>query len=99
MRPAPGSCGSGVDKESAKVAMEADGVLLPRKQSFGLPRGGTASRGDKTPEIQSFEQRQSNQQARSYGEFDPGSERTLMACLIHASRAPRKGSGERVSNA
>ena len=39
----------------------------------------------------------------SYGEFDPGSERTLAACLTHASRA-RKGtsvpeySGERVSN-
>jgi hypothetical protein len=37
------------------------------------------------------------------GEFDPGSERTLAACLTHASRA-RKGasapeySGERVSN-
>ena len=28
-----------------------------------------------------------------YGEFDPGSERTLAACLIHASRARkfRKG--------
>ena len=44
--------------------------------------------------------RDNNQQAiRSYGEFDPGSERTLMACLIHASRAHRKVSGERVSNA
>src|SRR5215813_7781709 len=38
------------------------------------------------------------------GEFDPGSERTLAACLTHASRT-RKGSqdpqysGERVSNA
>ena len=32
-------------------------------------------------------------------EFDPGSERTLVACLIHASRAVRKDSGERVSNA
>ena len=37
------------------------------------------------------------------GEFDPGSERTLAACLTHASRT-RKGSqdprysGERVSN-
>jgi hypothetical protein len=37
------------------------------------------------------------------GEFDPGSERTLAACLTHASRA-RKGasapeySGERVRN-
>src|SRR5206468_5372051 len=39
----------------------------------------------------------------STGEFDPGSERTLAACLTHASRT-RKGSqdprysGERVSN-
>jgi len=32
-------------------------------------------------------------------EFDPGSERTLAAGLTHASRAPRKGSGRRVSNA
>jgi hypothetical protein len=36
------------------------------------------------------------------GEFDPGSGRTLAACLIHASRAvrPFRGytSGERVSN-
>src|SRR4029077_19946960 len=38
-----------------------------------------------------------------HGEFDPGSERTLAACLTHASRT-RKGSqdprysGERVSN-
>ena len=32
-----------------------------------------------------------------YGEFDPGSERTLAACLIHASRArkSRKGLVER----
>ena len=40
----------------------------------------------------------------SYGEFDPGSELTLVACLSHASRArkPPSGgeySGERVSNA
>src|SRR3990170_498573 len=38
----------------------------------------------------------------SYGEFDPGSGRTLAACLTHASRAvrPFRGytSGERVSN-
>ena len=37
-----------------------------------------------------------------YGEFDPGSGRTLAACLTHASRAVRllRGytSGERVSN-
>ena len=37
-----------------------------------------------------------------YGEFDPGSGRTLAACLTHASRAvrPLRGytSGERVSN-
>ena len=39
-----------------------------------------------------------------HGEFDPGSGRTLAACLIHASRANRKGacsfdvSGGRVSN-
>jgi hypothetical protein len=40
-----------------------------------------------------------------YGEFDPGSGRTLAACLIHASRATKPGlvrvlaeSGERVSN-
>ena len=37
-----------------------------------------------------------------YGEFDPGSGRTLAACLTHASRAvgPLWGytSGERVSN-
>ena len=37
------------------------------------------------------------------GEFDPGSERTLAACLTHASRARKGGqppeySGERVSN-
>ena len=31
-------------------------------------------------------------------EFDPGSERTLAADLTHASRAPLRGSGERVSN-
>lgn len=38
----------------------------------------------------------------SYGEFDPGSGRTLAACLTHASRAERLlrgySSGERVSN-
>ncbi|CDN41092.1 hypothetical protein BN871_KK_00100 [Paenibacillus sp. P22] len=37
-----------------------------------------------------------------YGEFDPGSGRTLAACLIHASRADLvlrdKVSGGRVSN-
>ena len=37
-----------------------------------------------------------------YGEFDPGSGRTLAACLTHASRAERLlrgySSGERVSN-
>ena len=37
-----------------------------------------------------------------YGEFDPGSGRTLVACLTHASRTvkPFRGwiSGERVSN-
>jgi hypothetical protein len=37
-----------------------------------------------------------------YGEFDPGSGRTLAACLTHASRTmkPFRGwiSGERVSN-
>ena len=36
------------------------------------------------------------------GEFDPGSGRTLAACLTHASRAERLlrgySSGERVSN-
>ena len=26
-----------------------------------------------------------------HGEFDPGSERTLAACLKHASRAARRG--------
>ena len=39
---------------------------------------------------------------RFVGEFDPGSGRTLAACLTHASRAvrPLRGytSGERVSN-
>ena len=40
-----------------------------------------------------------------YGEFDPGSGRTLAACLTHASRTRRlkacfwKSSGKRVSNA
>jgi hypothetical protein len=41
-----------------------------------------------------------------FGEFDPGSGRTLAACLTHASRTrsigsllPRRPSGERVSNA
>ena len=38
----------------------------------------------------------------TYGEFDPGSERTLAECLIHASRAWLSSngyeSGERVSN-
>src|SRR4051812_44814406 len=38
-----------------------------------------------------------------YGEFDPGSGRTLAACLTHASRTRRpssegRSSGERVSN-
>ena len=37
-----------------------------------------------------------------YGEFDPGSGRTLAACLTHASRTERLlrgySSGERVSN-
>jgi hypothetical protein len=32
------------------------------------------------------------------GEFDPGSGRTLAACLTHASRADLRVSGERVSN-
>src|SRR3954466_9906945 len=32
------------------------------------------------------------------GEFDPGSGRTLAACLTHASRANLRVSGERVSN-
>jgi hypothetical protein len=31
-------------------------------------------------------------------EFDPGSERTLAACLTHASRTVSNGSGGRVSN-
>ena len=40
----------------------------------------------------------------SYGEFDPGSELTLVACLSHASRTRKPSSegeysGERVSNA
>ena len=39
----------------------------------------------------------------SYGEFDPGSELTLVACLSHASRTRKLSSeseysGERVSN-
>ena len=38
-----------------------------------------------------------------YGEFDPGSGRTLAACLTHASRTEKFSngflSGERVSNA
>ena len=38
-----------------------------------------------------------------YGEFDPGSGRTLAACLTHASRTGilfrQNPSGERVSNA
>ncbi len=33
-----------------------------------------------------------------YGEFDPGSGRTLAACFTHASRARLRSSGERVSN-
>ena len=40
----------------------------------------------------------------SHGEFDPGSELTLVACLSHASRTRKPSSegeysGERVSNA
>ncbi|RDE35017.1 hypothetical protein DV713_05100 [Parageobacillus thermoglucosidasius] len=44
------------------------------------------------------------EQSTFFGEFDPGSGRTLAACLIHASRADRAGacfrlvSGGRVSN-
>ena len=73
-------------------------VLLPD------PPEEPASRGEALIGVVSgkyrVSNRDNNQQAiRSYGEFDPGSERTLMACFIHASRAPRKGSGERVSNA
>src|SRR5690606_17995275 len=43
-------------------------------------------------------------QSNIYGEFDPGSGRTLAACLTHASRTMKPGacswwiSGERVSN-
>ena len=33
------------------------------------------------------------------GEFDPGSGRTLAACLTHASRTNLRVSGGRVSNA
>lgn len=33
-----------------------------------------------------------------FGEFDPGSGRTLAACLTHASRTDLRVSGERVSN-
>ncbi len=33
------------------------------------------------------------------GEFDPGSGQTLAACLKHASRTARKGSGRRLRNA
>ena len=45
----------------------------------------------------------SKNQTFSFGEFDPGSELTLVACLSHASRTrkPPSGgeySGERVSN-
>lgn len=34
----------------------------------------------------------------SIGEFDPGSGRTLAACLTHASQGDRKVTGERVRN-
>ena len=41
-------------------------------------------------------------QSNIYGEFDPGSGRTLAACLTHASRTMKEAcfwiSGERVSN-
>lgn len=46
----------------------------------------------------------SKSQSTFFGEFDPGSGRTLAACLIHASRADRTRacsclvSGGRVSN-
>ena len=45
---------------------------------------------------------QTNRGIHFIGEFDPGSGRTLAACLIHASRARKSSdeySGARVSNA
>src|SRR5918994_2400095 len=61
-------------------------------QTYGASTPRVCTRG--TIEVQNL-----------YGEFDPGSGRTLAACLIHASRATKgegvtllPESGERVSN-
>lgn len=35
-----------------------------------------------------------NNRDNIFGEFDPGSERTLAACLIHASRARKSPQGD-----
>ena len=48
------------------------------------------------------EEKRAGQTFENNEEFDPGSERTLVECLIHASRArtrQREPSGEWVSNA
>ena len=62
--------------------------LMGRRGAFSLFLLTTASRG---PCLYAFN-----------GEFDPGSGRTLAACLTHASRTERPAcgysSGERVSN-
>ncbi len=56
----------------------------------------SASAGHAIPRATNF--------SSSHGEFDPGSELTLVACLSHASRARKSSSegeysGKRVSNA
>ena len=68
------------------------GIYNPEGEGYLTPSGGGRS----------WTMQKANQ--LSFGEFDPGSGRTLAACLIHASRADQIGacsglvSGGRVSN-
>ena len=68
-------------------------------------KGGCDTEGDLDPVLENYivshaKRKKSQRSHTSHGEFDPGSGRTLAACLIHASRAvPRqRDSGGRVRN-
>ena len=99
LRPMPGSCDPDRREGVRASGHGVRGVLLPRKllrpatRRDGLPWRQDSGNTEFRTETNTISK------PRSYGEFDPGSERTLMACLIHASRARSNTSGERVSNA
>ena len=72
----------------------------PREAAGNLEGiGDVLSDGPRVNSWSQYERDNGTKTLKINEEFDPGSERTLVACLIHASRAVRKDSGERVSNA